>query len=246
MAIVILFCQFSMVTQRNHFFYYLDNCKSYFKKLNLKTMLENLLNLVKEFAGDAVVKNPDVPNEHNDAVTAEATKTVASGLQNMMAGGGLENVLSLFGGGGGQQQSGGGGLLKNPIVNMMIGHFSSKLMAKFGLGSSQANGVANNLIPNVISGLINRTNDPNNSSFDINSIIGSLTGGGAAAPAQQTAGGGGGFDFQNILSSFTGGGSGGGGGLADIISKVTGGAQQQQQQQGGGGGLLDMIKGFMK
>jgi hypothetical protein len=208
-------------------------------------MLENLFNLVKEFAGDAVVKNPDVPNEHNDEVTAEATKTVAGGLQNMMAGGGLENVLSLFGGGGQQQQTGGGGLLKNPIVNMMIGHFAGKLMGKFGLGSTQANGVANNLIPSVISNLVSRTNDPSNSSFNINSIIGALTGGGAA-PAQAQQSGGGGFDFQNILSSFTGGGNGGGGGLADIISKVTGGAQQQQQQQSGGGGLMDIIKGFMK
>jgi hypothetical protein len=207
-------------------------------------MLENLFSLVKEFAGDAVVNNPDVPNEHNDAVTAEATKTVASGLQNMMAGGGLENVLSLFGGGGGTGQpgqGGGGGILKNPIVNMMIGHFAGKLMSKFGLGSSQASGVASNLIPSVISNLVSRTNDPNNSSFNINSIIGALSGGGA----QQQSGGGGGFDFQNILSSFTGG-SGGGGGLADIISQVAGGAQQQRQQQGGGGGLLDMIKGFIK
>lgn len=206
-------------------------------------MLENLFNLVKEYAGDAVVNNPDVPNEHNDAVTAEATNTVAGGLQNMLAGGGLENVLSLFSGG--QQQQSGGGILKNPIVNMMIGHFAGKLMSKFGLGANQANGVASNLIPNVISGLVNRTNDPNNSSFNINDIIGSLTGGGGAA-AQQTSGGGG-FDFQNILSNLTGGGnSGGGGGLSDIISSITGGAQQARQQQGGGGGLLDMIKGFMK
>jgi hypothetical protein len=203
-------------------------------------MLENLFNLVKEYAGDAVVKNPDVPNEHNDAVTAEATKTVASGLQNMLAGGGLENVLSLFKGG--QQEQGGGGFLKNPIVNMMVGHFAGKLMSKFGLGNNQANGVASSLIPNVISGLVSRTNDPNNSSFDINSIISSLTGGGGQ---QQQSGGGGGFDFQNILSSLTGGGDGGGG-LSNIISSITGGAQQARQQQGGGGGLLDMIKGFMK
>jgi hypothetical protein len=199
-------------------------------------MLENLFNLVKEFAGDSVVKNPDVPNEHNDAVTAEATKTVAGGLQNMIAGGGLENVLSLFGGGG--QQGGGGGIMKNPLVNMMIGHFAGKLMNKFGLGNTQANGVASSLIPSVLTNLISRTNDPNNSSFNLNSLIGSLTGGGGQ---QQQSGGG--IDFQNILSSLTGGG---GGGLSDILSKVTSGAQQQVQQQGGGGGLLDMIKGFMK
>jgi len=203
-------------------------------------MLENLFSLVKEYAGDAVVNNPAVPNDENDAVTAEATKTVAGGLQNMLAGGGLENVLSLFNSG---QQQGSNDLLKNPIVNMMIGHFAGKLMNKYGLGSNEANGVANNLIPSVIGGLINRTNDPNNSSFDINSLIGSLTGGGA----QQANTGGGGFDFQNILNSFTGGGGQGtGNGLADIISSVTGGAQQQVQQQGGGGGLLDMIKGFIK
>jgi hypothetical protein len=200
-------------------------------------MLDNLFKLVKEFAGDTVVNNPDVPNEHNDAVTAEATKTVASGLQNMMAGGGLENVLSMFSGGG---QQGSGGLLKNPIVNMMVGHFAGKLMSKFGLGTTQANGVANNLIPNVLNSLISRTNDPNDNSFNLNGLLGALTGGG-----QQ--GGGGGIDFQNILSQFTGGGQqGGGGGIADIISQVAGGAQQQRQQQGGGGGLLDMIKGFMR
>lgn len=200
-------------------------------------MLENLFNLVKEFGKDTVVDNPDVPNEQNEAVMAEATKTVAGGLQNMLAGGGLENVLSLFGGG---QQQGSGGFLKNPIVNMMVGHFAGKLMSKFGLGGNQANGVASSLIPNVISNLVNRTNDPNNSSFDLNGLIGSLTGGGG----QQ--GGGGGFNFQDILGSLTGGGSGGGGGLADIISSVTSGAQQQRQQQGGGGGLLDLIKGFVK
>ena len=206
-------------------------------------MLENLFNLVKEFSGEAVVNNPAVPNEQNDEVTAEATKTVAGGLQNMMAGGGLENILSLFKGDGNQQQ-GSGGLLKNPIVTMMIGHFASKLMSKFNMGSNEASSVANNLIPSVVTNLVNPTNDPSDNSFNINSIIGALSGG----AAQNTGNSGGGFDFQNILNSFTGGGSdhGGGNGLADIISQVTNGAQQQQQQQGGGGGLMDMIKGFMK
>ena len=216
-------------------------------------MLDKLMELVKGFAGDAVVNNPDVPNEHNDEVVAEATNTVAGGLQNMVAGGGLQNIIAMFQGGG-QNQQGGKGILSNPIVNMMIGHFAKKLMSKFGLGSGQASGVANNLIPNVLNELISKTNDPNNSSFTLDNLLHSLTGGQSTQVAQeQQTSGNTGFNFQNLISQFTGGGggggggqqSGGGGGLMDIFSEITSGAQTAQQQQGGGG-LMDMIKGFIK
>jgi hypothetical protein len=209
-------------------------------------MLDNLLNMVKGLAGDAVINNTDVPNEHNDAVVAEATNTVAGGLQNMVAGGGLQSILSLFGGGGQQQNQ--SGIMNNPIVSMMIGHFSNKLMSKFGLGGQQANGVAASLIPNVLSNLISKTNDPNNSSFTLDNLLNSLTGGQSAQVAQQQqAAGDSGFSFQNLISQFTGGGqqSGGGGGLMDIVSKIAGGARGQQQQQGGGG-LMNIISGFLK
>ena len=212
-------------------------------------MLEELFNLVKGSANDSVINNPDVPNEHNDAVVAEATNTVASGLRNMVSGGGLQNILSLFGNNqqGGQQNT--QSLLSNPIVNMMIGHFAGKLMSKFNLGGSQASSVANNLIPSVISNLISKTNDPNNSSFSIEKLLSSITGGQSNQVAEeQQAGGNTGFNFQNLISQFSGGGQNGGsgsGGLIDIVSKLAGGAQAQQQQSGGGG-LMDMIQGFLK
>ena len=213
-------------------------------------MLEELFNLVKNTANESVVNNPDVPNEHNDAVIAEATNTVASGLRNMVSGGGLQNILSLFGNSqqGGQQNT--QSLLSNPIVNMMIGHFCGKLMSKFNLDSSQASNVANSLIPSVISNLISKTNDPNNSSFSIEKLLSSITGGQSNQVAEeQQAGGNTGFNFQNLISQFSGGGQNGGaggGGLMDIVSKLAGGAQAQQQQQSGGGGLMDMIQGFLK
>lgn len=217
-------------------------------------MLDNLFDLVKGLAGDAVVNNPDVPNEHNDAVVAEATNTVAGGLQNMLAGGGLQNIISMFTGGGNSQQSSGkSSLLSNPIVNMMIGHFAKKLMQKFGLGGGQASNVSNSLIPNVVSNLINKTNDPNNSSFTLDNLLNSLTGGQSEQVVQeQQSSGNSGFNFQDLISKFTGGGGGnsgggtsGGGGFSDIISKITSGAQSAMQGQGGGG-LMDMIKGFIK
>jgi hypothetical protein len=99
----------------------------------------------------------------------------------------------------------------------------------------------------VISNLINinKTDGPNNSSFNMGGIISSLTGGGAQD------GGSGGFNLGGLVSKFTSGGldanNDGHIGLDDIISKVMGGAQQSQQAQSGGGGcLVDMIKGFMK
>jgi hypothetical protein len=207
-------------------------------------MLENLFNLIKEQGADDVINNPAIPNEQNNAVLTSATSSVAEEFQGVLAGGGLQNIMSLFGGG---NNAGGGGissLLNNPIVGNIISNFTNKLTSQHGITPEQASGIAGNLIPNVISSLIGRTNNPNDSSFDMNSIIGSLTGGSGA-----TAGGGG-FDLQGLLGKFTGGGLDANGdghvGLNDIMSKVTAGAQQQQAQPSGGGGLMDMVKGFMK
>lgn len=218
----------------------------------LNTMLEELFNLVKGSAQETVVNNPEVPNDQNDEIVAEATNTVASGLRNMVAGGGLQNILSLFGNntGGNQQQQGSSGLLSNPIVNMMVGHFAGKLMSKFNLGGAQANNVANNLIPSVISNLVNKSNDPGNGSFSIESLLNSITGGASnQVVQQQQESGNSGFNISDLIGQFTGGGntqqSGGGGGLMDIVSQLAGGAQAQQQKNGGGG-LMDLIKGFMQ
>lgn len=59
-------------------------------------MLDQLFNIVKQFGQDTVVNNPEVPNEQNQEVMADATKTIASGFQNIMAGGGFQNILDLF------------------------------------------------------------------------------------------------------------------------------------------------------
>jgi hypothetical protein len=214
-------------------------------------MLEQLIGLVKQYAGDSIVKNPEIPNERNEEAMAEASNTVVGGLQNMLAGGGLQSIMNLFSQG---NKEGTSGLMQNPIVNMMTGHLMKKLMGKFGLNSGSASNIASSLIPNVINGLISKTKDANDNSIDMNSIIRALTGGNAPVAEPAQSGGGGGFDFQDLLNKFTGGGggnTGGGGGgfdISDIISKVTKGAQQNQetQQSGGGGGIMDMIKGFLK
>lgn len=202
-------------------------------------MLENLFNLIKEQGQDSVISNLDIPNEQNQAVLADATHSVAEELQQVIAGGGAENIMSLFQGNG-QSQVHAGGLLNNPIVSNIINSFKNKLTQNHGISDDKAGGIAGNLIPNVISSLINKTNDPNNNSFDLKNIIGSLMSGNS----------GGGLDLKGIISGFTSGGLDVNGdgkvGIDDIISKVTGGGGQNQSTQPGGSSIIDTIKGFMK
>ena len=205
-------------------------------------MLENLFNLIKEQGADDVINNPAIPNEQNNAVLASATSSVAEEFQGELAGGGLQNIMSLFGGGGNNAGGGISSLMNNPIVGNIINSFTNKLTNQHGVPADQASGIAGNLIPNVLSNLINKTNDSNDGSFNINGIINSLTGNNSNA--------GGGFDLQGLIGKFAGGSMDVNGdgqvGLDDIISKVTNGAKQQQAQAAGGGGLMDMIKGFMR
>ena len=197
-------------------------------------MLKELFDLVKGEATETVINNPDVPNQYNNDVVAEATNTVASGLRNLVAGGGVQNVLSLFGGNTNKKS-----LLSNPIVSMMMGHFASKLMNKFRMGPSQANNLSGNLIPNVLGQLINKSNDRNDSSFSLEKLLASITGGRSNEVTSQSGGIGG------LLNQFNGGSqSNGGGGLMDIVKSLASGAQEQQQRNGGS--LLDLIKGFAR
>ncbi len=196
-------------------------------------MLKELFELVRANAAEPVINNPDIPNEKNDEVVAEATNTVASGLRNIVAGGGVQSLVSLLSNGNSDKKS----LLSNPIVSMMMGHFAGKLMNKYNLNNNQANNLSGSLIPGILSSLINKTNDPNDQQFSLEKLLGSITGnksgfeqgGGLQDLLQQLAGG----NQQDQSSS-----------MLDIIKTMAGGAQQQQQSNGDK--LLDLIKGFTK
>jgi hypothetical protein len=217
-------------------------------------MLDQLVNIVKQMGQNTVVSNPDVPNEYNQEVMADATQTIAGGFKNVLAGGGLQNILDLFKGGGssnaGVDAGGGiGGLLKNPMVTMMIGHFISKLVGKYSMSPSVASNVANKLIPESLNGLIKETKDPNNPNINMDGFVGSLIGKGAQEKEEENEG----SPLQDLLDKFTGGGSGnanvagegGGFNLQDLVGKFTQ-KSQNSFQDGGGGGLMDLIKGFIK
>jgi uncharacterized protein YidB (DUF937 family) len=133
-------------------------------------MFENLLKLVKEHAGDAIVKNPAIPDQHNDAAISTATSGIMDHLKSMAASGGMEKVMDMFKG---------GNVAGNPEVNNMSSKVAGDLMSKFGINQEQAGSIVKNLVPGVMSSLVKKTNDPNDNSFDIKGIVGSLTGGGS-------------------------------------------------------------------
>lgn len=196
-------------------------------------MLENLFQMVKEFGQSEVVDNPAVPNEQNNAVLGEASYAVAGTLQQALANGNVNDITSLF-----QQED---NVMSNPLAQQAQGSFIDSITSKLGIDGKTAAGLAGSLLPTILNSLVKRTNSqaPQDSGFDLSSLIGSLTGGGGG-----NAGGGGGLDIGGLIKQFTGGGGGNGGGggfdINNIINQVKGNAQQQQ----GGNGLMDMIQGF--
>jgi uncharacterized protein YidB (DUF937 family) len=151
-------------------------------------MLDNLLDLVKQHAGDAIINNPAIPNEHNDEAISTATSSIFDGLKNAVGNGNIGDIMSLFNG---------GSIANSGIMQNIQGGFVGDLMSKFGVDPSTATNIASNLIPTVIQKFVSKTNDPNDSSFDLQGILSKV--------------GGGNLDVQSLIGQFTGGQQGGGG-----------------------------------
>lgn len=178
-------------------------------------MLDQLLQLVKDNAQDLIVNNPSVPNQFNDAAIGEAGNAIHDQLAKAISGGNLQDVLGMFG----NAQS----LQNNPLVGNIVQQLSGTLGSKFGVDGAQAQQIAGQLIPQILGSLVNKTNNPNDASFNINDIMGHLSGGGNK-----------GIDFGNIVNQMQQGG------------KVDLGQLAGQFLGGNKGGLGDILGGFLK
>ena len=149
-------------------------------------MFDQLLELVRDSGQQAVVENPAVPNEQNEAVMQEASSSLYSGLQNVAQTGGPAALKSLF-------QGVENGDHSNPAVQQVASQVSGNLTQKFGLNSSTAQSIATSLIPVVLGKLMNRSRNADNSSgFNVGNILGSIFGGGSqpGGPGSQPQSGG--------------------------------------------------------
>lgn len=88
-------------------------------------MLEQLLNLVKENAGDAIINNPAIPNERNEEAVSFATDGIINGFKSHLSSGNVGDVLQMLGGK--------SDINNNPITNTISNQVAGGLMEKFGL-----------------------------------------------------------------------------------------------------------------
>jgi hypothetical protein len=144
------------------------------------------MDLIKQNAGDSIVNNPAIPNERNDEAIEEAKNSIVDNLQNALSGGGVKNVLSMFGGNEANVD-------QNPLVQQTSNDLTQRLQDKFNLDGQQASGIAGNLIPNILKQFAGKTADPGNNSFQIQDIFNQLSGG-------RTSG----LDIGGLVSKYKG------------------------------------------
>ncbi len=165
-------------------------------------MFDNLLDLVKQHAGDAIINNPAIPDERNDEAVNEASSSIFDGLKNAIGNGNMADIMNMF--------NNNTSPAETPVAQNIQSGFMQNLMDKFGIDQSQAGGIASTLIPTVLQNLVSKTNDPNDNSFDLQSIISNV--------------GGGNIDVQSLIGKFTGqnNNQGNGGGIIDTIKGLFG------------------------
>ncbi|WAC42217.1 hypothetical protein [Pedobacter sp. SL55] len=158
-------------------------------------MLENLEQLVRENSQELVINNAQIPNEQNENVIQAASGSIVDVLKEKVGSGGIGDVISSF-----TQGGNGSGL------EQITASFTDKLGA-LGINAETAKSIGASLIPMVMSKFFNKTADPNDSSFDLQEILGKL--GGADGK----------FDFNDVKDLLGGGGKDGeeGGGLLDRL-----------------------------
>ncbi len=164
-------------------------------------MLDQLLKLVEQNAGDAIVNNQAIPNQFNNAAVKEVASHIFNGLQGQVAQGNMQQVLSMF-----QGQSA-SSFANNSMVLGMITQVAGSFAQKFGISPQVAQGIATNLLPQVMNQFVTKTNDPNDSDFDLQDMMRGFSG-------NQ------GLDIGNILGQVTGGKSSGG--IGDVLGNLFG------------------------
>jgi len=191
-------------------------------------MIDQILELVKQYGQQHVVQNQDVPNEYNNAVMAEAGKAVTGSLQQSLASGNISNLMQLF------NSDNDSEIMSSPVAEQAQTGFIENITSKLGINRNTAMSIGAALLPLILTNLVKRTRSsaPQDNNFDLQSLIGQLTGGGNQS------------GIGNLISHFTNNRSESQPGLdfEDVLRQVTHGAREQQQT----GGLNDLVRGFFK
>jgi hypothetical protein len=145
-------------------------------------MLEQLTQLIQQSGLQSVINNPEVPNEHNDAVIAEAQNSILSTFSQLNANGETQQVNEAL------------ASADHPVTQNIQQNFAGNIMEKFGINSATATSIAATLIPTVLNAIKGGGGASGaTGGFNIQDILSSLSG---------TNFGSGGFGSGNIQSSI--------------------------------------------
>jgi uncharacterized protein YidB (DUF937 family) len=166
-------------------------------------MLEQLMKLVEQNAGDAIIKNKAIPDQHNNAAIQTVAQQIFSGLQSQASQGNLTQIAGLF-------QGSSKNVSSNPIVSQLISSVAGSVASKFGVSQQAAQSMASSLLPTVMNQLVKKTNDPNDNSFDLTNIMKGVSGNSN-------------LDVASIMSQVTGSGNKSPlGGLGNVLGGLFG------------------------
>ncbi len=132
-------------------------------------MMNNLLDLVKEKASEAVSTLKDVPAGKQESIVKQTVSSVEDGMKAYLGTGNISDFTSLMGG---KNRIEG-----NPVTDMLNKKLTSDLGSKIGLDSNQSGSIAAAIIPAVLKGIVQKFGSGNDGEMDINKVIGELTGG---------------------------------------------------------------------
>ena len=161
-------------------------------------MLNQLFTLVQEEAQQEILDNPAIPNEQKNHAIGLVTDSIFGGLQKMLAQDKLGDVMGMFAGKKAAQKN-----IGEPIIDNLV----QGLMTKFTLEAKSAQAIASALIPRILNRISLKLNNPSDTTFDMNGMIGSLIGGETAQgspvsmpnlPEQQAKR----IDFNTLLQSL--------------------------------------------
>lgn len=131
-------------------------------------MLDDILKLVKQEVLPAITNNAEVPSDKKDAVIETTTSTIVDGLKKQFTPDNLSAITNLFSGDTSEGSN---------IVSGLQSSVVNALSEKVGLNKDVANNIASAVIPAIIGLFSKKVNDPEDKGFNIESIIGALSGG---------------------------------------------------------------------
>ena len=131
-------------------------------------MIENLIQLVKENAGEAVYNNPAIPAQKKDTVVNTTAESIQDALKDHLGSGGLGALTGLLNGGSSNASS---------LTNNISGYVIDALVRKAGIDQGTAGKIVSSLLPIIIQKFLSKTKDPNDNSFTIDGVLKNLSGG---------------------------------------------------------------------